>query len=406
MATVKVILRKDKINEKTNLAPLFIRIIKDRKSKFISLGVKVDPKFWNEEKMCIKKGFNNYIELNNFILHKRSEAEKISLELEANTSKVTTSTITKQLKGKKPKNFFQYADDKMLELKNKHSYGTILAYQVYLNKLEAYCGNRNLEFNDIDLDFIKAYEKYLYEKLGNNSGTVLVAFKIIKIMFNFAINEDLISLNQYPFRKYSFKKPITNKNYLNEDQFKEVLNYDVSKLKQNEIHYDMFIFACYAGGLRFSDVVELKWIDFLPKEQYIVKVIQKTKRKHQFKLPQKAISIIEKYRRNEYKSTDFIFPLLKDDFDYSKTQEYLFKDTAKYNTLTNQTLNKIGKELKLPFPLTFHTSRHTFATRALNKGMRIEHVSKILDHTNISITQIYAKIINKELDKAMDIMDE
>jgi site-specific recombinase XerD len=225
-------------------------------------------------------------------------------------------------------------------------------------------------------------------------------------MFNFAINEDLISINQYPFRKYSFKKPITNKNYLNEDQFQELLNYDVSKLKQNEINYDMFVFACYAGGLRFSDVVELKWIDFLPNEQYIVKVIQKTKRKHQFKLPQKAVSIIEKYRRNEYKSTDFIFPLLKDDFDYSKTQEYLFKDTAKYNTLTNQTLNKIGKELKLPFPLTFHTSRHTFATRALNKGMRIEHVSKILDHTNISITQIYAKIINKELDKAMDIMDE
>ena len=59
MATVKVILRKDKINEKTNLAPLFIRIIKDRKSKFISLGVKVVPKFWNEENMGIKKGFNN-----------------------------------------------------------------------------------------------------------------------------------------------------------------------------------------------------------------------------------------------------------------------------------------------------------------------------------------------------------
>ena len=47
----------------------------------------------------------------------------------------------------------------------------------------------------------------------------------------------------------------------------------------------------------------------------------------------------------------------------------------------------------------------SYATRALNRGMRIEHVSKILDHSNISTTQIYAKIVNNELDKAMDMND-
>jgi site-specific recombinase XerD len=65
----------------------------------------------------------------------------------------------------------------------------------------------------------------------------------------------------------------------------------------------------------------------------------------------------------------------------------------------------MGTDLELPFPLSFHASRHTFATRALTKGMRIEHVSKILDHTEISTTQIYAKIVSEELDKAMEIMN-
>ena len=65
----------------------------------------------------------------------------------------------------------------------------------------------------------------------------------------------------------------------------------------------------------------------------------------------------------------------------------------------------MGTDLELPFPLSFHTSRHTFATSALTKGMRIEHVSKILDHTEISTTQIYAKIVSEELDKAMEIMN-
>jgi len=66
----------------------------------------------------------------------------------------------------------------------------------------------------------------------------------------------------------------------------------------------------------------------------------------------------------------------------------------------------VAEFINLPFKLTFHSSRHTFATIALKKGMRIEYVSKILDHTNISTTQIYAKIINKELDKAMEIMND
>jgi hypothetical protein len=51
MASVKVIIRNDKINKNNGLAPLYIRIIKDRKTKFISLGVKIAPDYWNEEKM-------------------------------------------------------------------------------------------------------------------------------------------------------------------------------------------------------------------------------------------------------------------------------------------------------------------------------------------------------------------
>ena len=58
--------------------------------------------------------------------------------------------------------------------------------------------------------------------------------------------------------------------------------------------------------------------------------------------------------------------------------------------------------MKLPFSLSFHLARHTFATNALNNGMRIEHVSKLLDHTNIGTTQIYAKIVSQELDDAVD----
>nr|WP_255317882.1 tyrosine-type recombinase/integrase [Capnocytophaga cynodegmi] len=58
--------------------------------------------------------------------------------------------------------------------------------------------------------------------------------------------------------------------------------------------------------------------------------------------------------------------------------------------------------MELPFTLSFHLSRHTFATNALNNGMWIEYVLKLLDHSDIDITQIYAKVISEELDKAVE----
>jgi integrase/recombinase XerD len=60
------------------------------------------------------------------------------------------------------------------------------------------------------------------------------------------------------------------------------------------------------------------------------------------------------------------------------------------------------EKMKLPFDLSFHLSRHSFTTNALNNGMRIDHVSKLMDHRDISTTQVYAKITSEELDKAVD----
>jgi site-specific recombinase XerD len=72
----------------------------------------------------------------------------------------------------------------------------------------------------------------------------------------------------------------------------------------------------------------------------------------------------------------------------------------------NKNLKIIRTDLELSKKLNFHTSRHTWATSALRKGMRIEYVSKLMTHSNIKTTQIYAKIVNSELDKAMDVFNE
>ena len=76
------------------------------------------------------------------------------------------------------------------------------------------------------------------------------------------------------------------------------------------------------------------------------------------------------------------------------------------NVYANKDLKYIAKKLKLTKNISFHTSRHTWATRALRKGMRIEYVSRLMGHASIRTTQVYAKIVNEDLDRAMGVFDE
>ena len=115
-----------------------------------------------------------------------------------------------------------------------------------------------------------------------------------------------------------------------------------------------------------------------------------------------AIDILEKYKKENANHDDFIFPVIVDKKGYLESEAKRYFQTAAFNKLANWHLKKLGTKIKLPFDLSFHLSRHSFATNALNNGMRIEHVSKLMDHRDISTTQVYAKIISEELDKAVD----
>lgn len=102
-------------------------------------------------------------------------------------------------------------------------------------------------------------------------------------------------------------------------------------------------------------------------------------------------------------SEAFVFPILsRRNRDYSDPK-VLFKALSSENAQVNKSLKEIAEQLELSHGMNVHSSRHTWATRALRKGMRIEYVSKLMGHASVSTTQIYAKIISEELDKAMEV---
>lgn len=150
-------------------------------------------------------------------------------------------------------------------------------------------------------------------------------------------------------------------------------------LGQREKAKDMFLFACYTG-LAYSDLTKIKKEDvvYVDKKPYIIDRRKKTGGNYRIRLLPKAMAILSKY--------DFNLNLMK-------------------NCAANVHLRRLEKEAGLRKHISMHVGRHTFATLALSAGVRIETVSRMLAHADIKTTQIYAKVLQKDVDEGFDILE-
>ena len=108
MASVKIYPRLDKIN-KNGQVPIYLRLTKNRKSKYIALDVYINPKDWNEKTRKMRSGAKNAIQINSFILSKEAEAEAISLEMETKSKFVTSYDIKSRIIGNPPSDFMLFS---------------------------------------------------------------------------------------------------------------------------------------------------------------------------------------------------------------------------------------------------------------------------------------------------------
>jgi len=404
MASVTLLLRDCKVNEKGE-KPLYIRIIKGRQAKFISLGIKVNPNQWNSDKLRVKSQYPNSGRVNAFIAKKIADAECTALDIETKNKSVTGSKIKEAIMGKQSGSLIKYMENYLADLKANGKMGTYDKVNATLSKLNTYLKDRDISFDDFDLAFLKKYERYLRDELSNAPNTIHSNLKIFRKVFNDAVREDLIELSQNPFTKFRLTWEKTKKEYLTEDELEAIEKLTLKEGTVMDHHRNMYVFAAYAGGIRISDLFQLRWQNY--DGTHVRIFTQKTKESIQIKLPSKAVEIIQQYENSQptKKVTDFIFPLLKNDVDYSSPL-ILFNAISSNTAYANKNLKTIAKEAEIEKNISFHSSRHTWATRALKKGMRIEYVSKLMGHGSIKTTMIYTKIVNEELDIAMNVFNK
>ena len=247
----------------------------------------------------------------------------------------------------------------------------------------------DLYLHELNFKFIQDFETYLpnhkpkdHQKPLNNNG-VMKHFIRLKKMIHLAIRLEWISKD--PFVNYKIKILKVNREHLSERELSTMENKEFT-LQRIDMVRDLFIFCCYTG-LAYVDVINLKpdnIVEAADGEIWVRTCRQKTDIPVNTPLLPKAVEILRKYKGNFMVSTsNTIFPVIS-------------------NQKVNSYLKEIADLCGIKKNITFHIARHTFATTvALSNGVPIETVSKMLGHTKIATTQIYAKVLERKISEDM-----
>ena len=153
---------------------MYIRIIKDRKTKFITAGVKLKENEWDEVKQKVKKNHPNSARINAALSQKIADAEGQVADMERKIKTVSIKKLKEAIKGKEVPNFFQYAYARCEKIKGSVSFGTYKNYMLYTKKFENYVGSKDVYFDDITVSVFKGlYGSYgKYSKKRSNDTTL------------------------------------------------------------------------------------------------------------------------------------------------------------------------------------------------------------------------------------------
>lgn len=265
--------------------------------------------------------------------------------------------------------------------------GTYKRYCLLCNHVANYIkqeyNREDIYLKELNLAFINGFEHYLRTERNCSTNTIWNYMIGVKHIVSIARNAGQLAIN--PFAGYLISPEQKDRGFLTKEELQLLIN---AKMKnaQYELVRDLFVFSSFCG-LSYSDVKNLTKRNLQTSfdgHLWIITRRQKTNTDSSIRLLEVPKRIIEKYKG--YSRDNRIFPVPS-------------------NSSCNAILKKIAKQCGINKRLTYHVSRHTFSTTVtLSQGVPIETVSRMLGHTNIKTTQIYAKITKEKISQDMEIL--
>lgn len=392
--TISVVCYKSKVL-KNNESPLMLRVCKDGKRKYESLGISLNPKYWDfkANKPTAQCPNREYIE-KLIAEKKRAYADKV-IELKAMANEFTATTlmekVNKPIRRKTVKDMFDLYIQQLVSA-NRLRYADM--YKLTMNSLLKFNKHLNIPFSDVDVTWLKKYELWLQAQ-GLAINTIGTRFRHLRVIYNLAIDEKVVKREYYPFDTFKVSKlnQIPAKRSISKDAILKVLNYE-GKTELECFSIDLFTFSYLTAGINFVDIARLT--DDSIMENRLVYIRKKTKKQIKVPLQSQAVELIGKYKQQD---NPYLFPILS---PFHKTEQQKVNRVHKVIAKVNKTLKRIGEQLDVSIDLTTYVARHSFATVLKRSGVNTSLISEALGHSSEKVTQIYLDSFgNDQMDDAM-----
>ncbi len=374
-----------------------LRITKDRKSKYQSLGISIPPQFWDFTKNQPKRNCPNRDAILRLIAEKTKQYQEQLIEFKAENKEFTVTTLVEKLTNPtKPKTVGELFTEQIQRYKTAKRTGYALSIQQVYNSLIKYNKHLNIYFSDIDVTWLKKYEEWL-RSAGLAENTIGIRFRTLRAVYNIALEQKIVKPDYYPFKSYKVSKlhSVTAKRAITKDNVTAVINYDyTNKGFYTQLAVDLFTFSYFMGGINFVDMAYIIHSHII--DNRLVYTRTKTHKLLKLPLQPKAVELIQKYQT---KDRPYIFPILS---AFHKTEQQQRNRIHKVITKVNKHLKDIGEELSLPIDLTTYVARHSFATVLKRSGVNTSIICEAMGHSSEKVTQIYLDSFeNEQVDAAM-----
>lgn len=387
---------KKRSTYKSGPVAIYLRFTVDGRRAEASTGKVCDPGRWNTQAARAIGTKEDIRTLNAYLDTLNAQAQDAHRWMTANDEMVTAESLKNRFTGKVEKartliTVFEDHNQKMRSLVGQEfEKSTLQRYETTLMHTKDFMQWQHhisdIPITKINFAFLNDFEYYLrsVRKCANNSAIKYIKNlgKIVRI----CLGNGWLTVD--PYVNYKPKTKAVHRDVLTEEELDRLIKkkFDIERLR---VVRDVFVFCCYTG-LAYVDVHKLKRSELvkgIDGDLWIYTSRKKTDTLSRIPLLPVALSVIESYNNHpQCIAEDSLLPVMS-------------------NQKMNAYLKEIADLCKIKKVLTFHIARHTFATTVtLNNGVPIESVAKMMGHTSIKTTQIYAKVMDHKISSDMQLL--
>lgn len=368
MASISIRLDKRRANAR-GLYPIQFLLSHKGRVTTIGTGISIRPEHWNGEinKVVVPKcpnarAINESLEALFFkytnTLRELNNDGKLVGKSVADIKKLLTACPTEYSKESLTDYFSKYAASRRTEKSQE-------VYRYTLKAIRAF-DSEGISFEKVNVIWLKAFDAHL-EKLGVGINTRAIHFRNIRAVFNSAINEDLIGLEAYPFRKFKIASARKDKESLSDEQLQKLLAYE-TPYPFRRIAKDLFMLSFYMCGMNLTDLFHLDRLRDGRAHFVRIKTSGKNINPVSILVQPEAAEIIERYA-----GKDHVLRFAEEPAAYST-----------FNNRIQKAIRAIAHDLGIE-GMTFYWARYTWATLADRLGISEKEISKGLGHVDTSI---------------------